>query len=85
MIMQMPKTIPITMMNLAKGKSQEIPPQGVSSADNNLPPLEHIPTRAGTPWPEAGSMSENLFESRKDWPIPLHLHPLCNKVKAQPS
>ena len=58
------------MMNLAKGKSQEILPQGGSSADNNPPPLENIPTRAGTQWPRAGSMSENLFESRKDWPIP---------------
>ena len=46
---QMSETIPITMMNLAKGKSQEIPPQGGSSADNNPPPLENIPTRAGTP------------------------------------
>ena len=57
------------MMNLAKGKSQEIPPQGCSSADNNPPPLENI--HAGTPWPGVGSMSENLFKSRKDWPIPL--------------
>ena len=70
--MQTPETIPITVMNLAKGKFQfqENPPQGGSSAGNNPPPLEDIPMRAGTPWPGAGSASENLFESRKDWPIP---------------
>ena len=68
--MKMPMIIPITMMNMAKGKSQEIPPQGGSSAGNNLMSLEDIPTRSGTPWPGAGLFSENLFESRKDWPIP---------------
>ena len=57
------------MMNLAKGKFQENPPQGGSSADNNPPPLENIPARAGTPWPETGLASENLFKSRKDRPI----------------
>ena len=58
------------MMNLEKRKFQGNSPQQGSSADNNPPPLEDIPTRAGTPWPGAGSTSENLFESRKDWPIP---------------
>ena len=43
--MQMPMTIPITMMNLAKGKFKEIPPQGGSLADNIHPPLENIPVR----------------------------------------
>ena len=27
------------------------------------------PVRQGTPWPNAGLASENLFETRKDWPI----------------
>ena len=57
----MPVTIPITMMNLAKGKFQGNPPQGGSSTNNNPPPLENIPARAGTPWPETGSTTENLF------------------------
>ena len=52
-------------MNLEKGN----PSQGRSSS-NNPPPLENIPTHAGNPWPGAGSMSGNLFELRKDWPIP---------------
>ena len=81
--MQMPETIPTTMINLAKGKSQEIPPQGGSSADSNHPPLENIPIRAGTPWPRAGSMSENLFESRKKLANSPHtyIHP-CNKSQS---
>ena len=73
------------MMNLKKGKLQGNPPQGSSSADNSPPPLEDVPTWAGTPWPRAGSTSENLFESRKDWPIPPT--PTSNptiKVEAQP-
>ena len=52
--MQISMSVPITMTNLAKGKFQENPPQGGSSADNNPPPLENIPARAGTPWPETG-------------------------------
>ena len=73
MTMQVPKTIPITMMNLEKGKIQGNPPQGGSLADNP-PPVEDIPTQTGTPWPRAGAASGNLFELRKDWSIPLHLH-----------
>ena len=37
-----------------------------------LPPLEDIPNAPvsqSTPWPSTGSASENLFETRKDWPI----------------
>ena len=34
------------------------------------PPLEDAPALASTPWPEARRMSSNLFEIRKDWPIP---------------
>ena len=45
------------------------PPQE-STSDSNPLPLESIPTHAGTPWPKAGKMSGNLFELRKDWPIP---------------
>ena len=32
--------------------------------------LENTPVCASTPWPKAGKMSGNLFELRKDWPIP---------------
>ena len=39
----------------------------------NPPPLEDIPSapvRQGNPWPNTGSASENVCETRKDWPIP---------------
>ena len=36
-------------------------------------PLEDAPIHAGTPWPNAGKMSGNLFETRKDW-IPSQLY-----------
>ena len=64
MITQMSTTAPSTTMNLEKGNQS----QGSSSSNN--PPLENIPTHAGTPWPRAGSMLGNLFELKKDWPIP---------------
>ena len=44
--------------------------QKPSILENNPPPLENAPVHASTPWPEAGKMSGNLFELRKDWPIP---------------
>ena len=34
------------------------------------PPLEDAPVYAGTPWPQAGKMSGNLFQARKDWLLP---------------
>ena len=34
------------------------------------PSLENDSVCTSTPWPEAGKMSRNLFELRKDWPIP---------------
>ena len=63
--MQMPTTVSNTTMHLEKGNSSQ-----ESLSSNNQPPLENIPTHAGTPWPRAGSMLGNLFELRKDWPIP---------------
>ena len=42
------------------------------TSENNL---EDAPVHVGTPWPEAGKMSGNLFEIRKDWPIPPTTNP----------
>ena len=44
--------------------------QKLSTSENNPQPLENAPVHASTPWPEAGKMSGNLFEMRKDCPIP---------------
>ena len=44
-----------------------------SIQSSNPPPLEDIsnaPVRQSTPWPSTGSLSENLFDTRKDWPFP---------------
>ena len=80
---QTTKTIPITMMNSEKEKIQGNPPQGGSSA--NPPPLGDTPARVGTPWPKTKPSSENLFESRKDWPIPpVPTSTPTIKVEAQP-
>ena len=40
------------------------------TSESNPPPLEDASVSAGTPWPGAGKMSSNLFEIRKDWPVP---------------
>ena len=63
------------------GKFAEVPyptarPQNEghpSIQSSNPPPLEDIPNapvRQGCLWPSTGSASENLFDTRKDWPIP---------------
>ena len=49
------------------------PNNQTSNEGSNPPPLEDIsnaPHRQNTPWPKSGSTSENLYETRKDWPIP---------------
>ena len=82
---QMPVTIPITMMNVAKGQFQENPPKEVLQLII-LHHLENIPPRAGTPWPETWLTSDNLFEARKDWPIPpTPTSTPTIKVEAQPN
>ena len=76
-----PESIPVMVYKLAMGKFAEVPyptprPQNEghpSVQGSNPPPLEHIPNdpiRQGTPRPSKGSAYENLFETRKDWPIP---------------
>ena len=75
------ESIPITVYKLATGKFAEVPyptarPQNEghpSIQGSNPPPQEDIPNtpvRQGTLCPSAGLASEDLFETRKDWPIP---------------
>ena len=40
--------------------------QKPSTSENNPPSLEKAPVHASTPWPEAGKVSDNLFELTKD-------------------
>ena len=62
---QLPLTTPSAPTNSEKQNHSQ-----VSTSESNPQPLENIPAHAGAPWPEAGKMSGNLFELRKDWPIP---------------
>ena len=75
------KSILVMVYKLATGQFAEVPyltarPQDEghpSTQSSNPPPLEDIPNapiRQGTPWLNPGSAPENLFQIRKDWPIP---------------
>ena len=81
-------TIPVMVHNLQQVSFQRLPI--VRSSVQNPPPLEDIPkasVRQGTTWPNAGSTSENLFKTRKDWPIPPTPAPTSAptmKTEAQP-
>ena len=57
---------PETSTKLPTNSGNQKPP----TSENNPPPLENTPVPASTPWPEAGKMSGNLFELKKDWLIP---------------
>ena len=70
--------IPVTVHKHATGQFPEVPYPTVKSSVQKPPALEDIPkdpNRQGAPWPNAGSTSENLFKTRKDWPIPPTLAP----------
>ena len=63
----------VTVHKLAMGQFPEAPCPTVRPSVQNPPPLEDIqktPVRQGTPWSNEESTSQNLFETRKDWPIP---------------
>ena len=60
--MQLPNTKAI--MNTESQKTLKPAPEGTP------PPLGDAPIHTGTPWPKAGKMSGNLFETRKEWLIP---------------
>ena len=69
--------ISVTVHKLATGQFAEASsptarPQNVTPQSKTTSLLEDIPkapVRQGTPWHNAVSTSENLFETRKDWPI----------------
>ena len=73
--------IPVTVHKLATGQFPEAP------CPTSLEDIPKAPIRHGTPWPNAGSTSEDLFETRKDWPIPPTPAPTSvptMKTEAQP-
>ena len=61
----------MTVYKLAMGQFGKVPHPTTRPQNEgyNPPPLEDIPNappRQSTPWPNSGSASENLFETRKD-------------------
>ena len=73
MVRSTAESILVTIHKLAMGQFAEVPHPTTRSINDNPLSLEDIssaPTRQGTPWPNAGLASENLFKTRKDWPIP---------------
>ena len=73
MVRSTAESIPVIMHKLAVGQFAKVPCPTTRSISDNHPPLEDIPSvlvRQGTPWHNAGSASENLFETRKYWPFP---------------
>ena len=69
------ESILVMVYKLAIGQFAEVPHPTTRSLNDNInpPPLENIPSalvRQGTPCPNTGSVSENLFKTRKDWSIP---------------
>ena len=73
MVRSTAQSILVTLHKLAMGQFVEVPHPAPRSINDNPLPLKDIPSapvRQGTPWPNADSASENLFETMKDWPIP---------------
>ena len=69
------ESIPVMVYKLATGQFAEVPCQqpDPKNEGSNPPLLEdtpNAPPRQSSPWPNSGSTSEKLFETRKDWPIP---------------
>ena len=59
--------------NVKSNEAAACPITTVSKAptpDNRPPPIEDAQVCESTPWPEAGKIFGNLFEERKDWPLP---------------
>ena len=73
MVRSTAESILVTIHKLPMGQFAEVPCPTNRSINDNPPPLKDIPStlvREGTHWPNAGLASGNLFETRKDWPIP---------------
>ena len=69
------ESIPVTVYILVMRKFAEILCLATRSQNegSNPQPLEDMPNapvRQSTHWPNSGSASKNLIETRKDWPIP---------------
>ena len=56
-------------MTISKAPAN-IKPQVQEGTDNRPAPLEDAPVHESTAWSDAGKISGNIFEERKDWLLP---------------
>ena len=54
-------------MTISKTSTNDRPQVQEETSDSRPPTLENVPVHESTPWPDAGKISGNLFEERKDW------------------
>ena len=66
-LVKQPCTPPAT---ISKTSTNDRPQVQEETSDSRPPPLENVPVHESTPWPDAGKISGNLFEERKDWLLP---------------
>ena len=60
------ESILVTVYKLAMGRFADIPcPTTRPQNEGSIPPPPNAPPRQSIPWPNSGSASENLFETRK--------------------
>ena len=57
-------------MTISKAPTNIKPQAQEGTSDNRPPSLEDAPVHERTPRPNAGQISENFFEERKDWLLP---------------
>ena len=57
-------------MTISKTSTNDRPQVQEETSDSRPPSLENVPVCENTPWPNAGKISGNLFEERKDWLLP---------------
>ena len=57
-------------MTILKALTNIKPQAQEGTPDNRPPPLEDAQVCESTAWPNAGKISGNLFEERKDWLLP---------------
>ena len=71
----------VTVSKAPTDLRNQTPPQE-GTPENRTPSLEDAPICTGTPWPKAGKMLGNLFETRKDWMIPPNYNNDSNRNAA---
>ena len=59
--------LPTTISNASANDRPQVQEE---TSDSRPPPLEDVPVHESTPWSDAGKISGNFLEERKDWLLP---------------